>query len=713
VGRAGIRPRLAIVGGGGAMGRLFARLLGGAARELYLFDFFGSGPRPANVSQALDEIRSGVGARGFVGPAAGLIPSGTESGGPDTTLWRIASGDLHGERAIARLAPGPDPAGDRFAWPTNVLPLGPLVEQIAALNASGCTVVAGPPADAPVLLPKSDVILLALGFESQAAYAENVRFYAPWLRPGALVVDLGSTKSRPMATLARELPTDVGLLGAHPLFGPTVSDLTGLIVAAVDSEPGRADSPWQGWFLEQLAELRMIVVPATAEEHDDAMGFVQALTHFALLAFAYTFVRLDRDPADLLTLRTPVFEPLLYLAARVAYLARSSPDTYRAIQTFSTRPDARLAFLEAAHEVLAAIEQTPAGAAPGSGDRADPLTALFRRYGEPWSPEGRDRRDRQRREHLLEMGVRLVDHLNDLRQEIVGAVGQVRAIEERRAGQPRRVVVGVVDLDLLDPGKYDVASRIRLRRLNLSVGSTHGGAVSRAPGGDDTGSDLVIPLARARILRDDELLSWLYETDQLIERRSFPLTVPDWFDEDVLSRLLKGRPGFPESGASQIWHASLRAAGDGRSPGPGTRAALLTLAIVVHPSELVAARQEVQQSGEDAFRAALSRIEADLAEVRRQTPGATDEAVRPALLREKDRLKHARKALIDRRTAEVDREVRRLIRGRVQRICEETIDWLLRRGCSLGNVAFRSAPGRTGPNAGVFDSPLKEREQGR
>ena len=63
-----------------------------------------------------------------------------------------------------------------------------------------------------------------------------------------------------------------------------------------------------------------------AREHDDAMAFVQALTHFALLSFAYTFVRLDQDPADLLPLRTPVFEPLLYLASRVAYLARTSPD---------------------------------------------------------------------------------------------------------------------------------------------------------------------------------------------------------------------------------------------------------------------------------------------------------------------------------------------------------------------------------------------------
>src|SRR5262249_55481188 len=45
VGEPGERPRLAIIGGGGAMGRLLARSLRDAVRELYLVDFFGTGPR--------------------------------------------------------------------------------------------------------------------------------------------------------------------------------------------------------------------------------------------------------------------------------------------------------------------------------------------------------------------------------------------------------------------------------------------------------------------------------------------------------------------------------------------------------------------------------------------------------------------------------------------------------------------------------------------
>src|SRR5262249_51367590 len=232
------------------------------------------------------------------------------------------------------------------------------------------------------------------------------------------------------------------LLGAHPLFGPTVSELTGMIVAVVPPSEARNAAVWRTWFLNQLARLRMIVSSTPAGEHDEAMAVVQALTHFVLLSYAYTFVRLDRDPLDLLAVRTPVFEPLLYLAARVAYLTRSSPDTYRAIQRLTARPEARVAFLDVARELLAAIDALPSEAADD-----DPLLVLFQRYGMPWSPDGQDRRDRQRREHFLDMGVRLVDNLNRLRQEVVASVGQVRAVEERRVGQDARVLIGVVDLD--------------------------------------------------------------------------------------------------------------------------------------------------------------------------------------------------------------------------------------------------------------------------
>jgi hypothetical protein len=280
------------------------------------------------------------------------------------------------------------------------------------------------------------------------------------------------------------------------------------------------------------------------------------------------------------------------------------------------------------------------------------------------------------------MGARLVDDLNHLRQEVVAAAGQVRAVEERRGSQPARIVIGVVDLDLLDPGKWDVASRIRLRRMNLPLGSVLGESA-------ESGADYVIPLSRARLLADPELLDWLFRTDQLVERRAFSLRVPRWFDHEVLTRLLRGlscdeddagKLVFAPSGASQVWDASLEASGDEPSDDNRPRR-VLSLAIVAHPAELLARRRAIQRTGVLADESRLAGLDAALADTYHRLAGTADATERTKLDRAKDRLKHERKAAIDRRAAAIDRAVRRATRDRVQRIAETALQWLLEHGC--------------------------------
>ncbi|MGH2458680.1 MAG: prephenate dehydrogenase dimerization domain-containing protein, partial [Chloroflexota bacterium] len=557
--------------------------------------------------------------------------------------------------------------------------LSELIDQLGGDDPEGCTVVAVGPNDAAKLLPRADLTVLAIGLEGKSSFADAIGHYARWFRPNSLVVDLGSTKAEPLDILDRTVDPRVGLLGAHPLFGPAVSDVTGLIVAVVDPPGGRAVSPWREWFLARLAEQRLIVTPTTAVEHDDAMSFVQALTHFTLLSFAYTFVRLDQDPAELLKFRTPVFEPLLYLASRVAHLARTNPDTYRSIQYHTRRPDVRAAFLAAATEIVSAVDAGHPGTdAEPPGASPDRLAQIFARYGAPWSPDRSDRRDRQRREHFLEMGARLVDGLNRLREDVVSSAGQVRAVEERRRGQPPRVVVGIVDLDLLDPGKQDVASRIRLRPINLVLGSAQGGE-----GADPDGThDLIIPLARARVLGDDELFDWLLRQGDLVERRSCDLLVPRWFDGQILTRLLKGFPHDRAERSSRVWEVEVEAI----EPSPtsttvpsGQVAARVTLSIVSHPAEIVETRRAVQRSVASESDTRLRELDSAISRARLATPRG---AVPRELARNKDDLKRQRKRLTDWRTMVVDREVRRLTRLRVHEIYQGTLSWLNQHGCS-------------------------------
>jgi prephenate dehydrogenase len=99
---------------------------------------------------------------------------------------------------------------------------------------------------------------------------------APHLRPGALVIDVGSVKMLPVQWMQQILPAHVDLVATHPLFGPQ---------SARDSLQGLrfVVCPVRGDRHEKVAAfgraLGLTVTVTTPEEHDREMAYVQALTH--------------------------------------------------------------------------------------------------------------------------------------------------------------------------------------------------------------------------------------------------------------------------------------------------------------------------------------------------------------------------------------------------------------------------------------------------
>src|SRR5438067_2296591 len=62
-----------------------------------------------------------------------------------------------------------------------------------------------------------DVVVVAV---PMAAVESVFTELAPHLAPGALVVDVGSVKMRPVRWMTELLPAHVDLVATHPLFGP-------------------------------------------------------------------------------------------------------------------------------------------------------------------------------------------------------------------------------------------------------------------------------------------------------------------------------------------------------------------------------------------------------------------------------------------------------------------------------------------------------------
>ncbi|WP_343616542.1 prephenate dehydrogenase/arogenate dehydrogenase family protein [Novosphingobium sp.] len=62
-----------------------------------------------------------------------------------------------------------------------------------------------------------DIVVLAVPVAALGALCAQI---APLLRPGALVMDVGSVKVEPARIMVAQLPPHVSVIATHPMFGP-------------------------------------------------------------------------------------------------------------------------------------------------------------------------------------------------------------------------------------------------------------------------------------------------------------------------------------------------------------------------------------------------------------------------------------------------------------------------------------------------------------
>jgi prephenate dehydrogenase len=111
-----------------------------------------------------------------------------------------------------------------------------------------------------------------------STFRDNLKTMAPLLKPGALVIDVCSVKEYPVQWMSAELPESVSILATHPMFGPD---------SAADSLQDRKICLCRVRMPEKqyhkiknyLASKGLIVIEATAREHDEQIATSLSLTH--------------------------------------------------------------------------------------------------------------------------------------------------------------------------------------------------------------------------------------------------------------------------------------------------------------------------------------------------------------------------------------------------------------------------------------------------
>jgi len=130
-----------------------------------------------------------------------------------------------------------------------------------------------------------------------SALEQTVAAIAPLLRPGTLVLDVGSVKTLPAEIMRRGLPAHVDIVATHPLFGPqsAAAGIAGLKIAVCPIRG--AAGPRVGAFLRHSLGLEVIMT--TPEAHDREAATVQGLTHL----IAKVLVQMEPLPTRMTTRR--------------------------------------------------------------------------------------------------------------------------------------------------------------------------------------------------------------------------------------------------------------------------------------------------------------------------------------------------------------------------------------------------------------------------
>jgi prephenate dehydrogenase len=197
---------------------------------------------------------------------------------------------------------------------------------------------------------ESDIVLVSVLVEKTV---EVIREVAPRMHAGSLIMDVTSVKSGPVKAMKTYAPKGVEVLGTHPMFGPTMPTLRGqtIILTPVQGKSEKWLPVIRSLFEADGARIEIL----EADEHDEIMAVVQALTHFAYIGIGAALKALDFDVERSRKFMSPVYEIMIDFVGRIL---DQNPELYAAIQKNPKAMKVRQTFVT---ECMRLCEKTDAG----------------------------------------------------------------------------------------------------------------------------------------------------------------------------------------------------------------------------------------------------------------------------------------------------------------------------------------------------------------
>lgn len=181
------------------------------------------------------------------------------------------------------------------------------------------------------------------------ATEEVIRRVGPLVREGGLLMDVTSLKQAPVRAMLESSRCEV--IGAHPMFAPSVGSVHRQVVALC---PARGER-WLEWVRGVLLSQGAEIIVCTPEQHDRAMSVIQVLRHAATIAFGRALHQLGVDIEDSLRYSSPIYRLELIMTGR---LFGQDPELYADLGLGNPHRRRAVDALEAAVEGIAEIVRT-------------------------------------------------------------------------------------------------------------------------------------------------------------------------------------------------------------------------------------------------------------------------------------------------------------------------------------------------------------------
>ncbi|MGN0176727.1 MAG: prephenate dehydrogenase [Methanobrevibacter sp.] len=188
----------------------------------------------------------------------------------------------------------------------------------------------------------SDILIVSVPIH----HTSNViREVAPFMKAGALMIDVTSVKEEPSKTMAEALPSTVEYIPTHPIFGPRTTELDNQVIVLTATKKGK----WYEKVYNYLNKQHMRIIETTAQKHDHMMSIVQVLTHFSFISTASAIEKLKINISETEDYESPIYNLMIDMIARI--VAQNPYLTYYIQSMNNNGPKIRNTFADAVIEL--------------------------------------------------------------------------------------------------------------------------------------------------------------------------------------------------------------------------------------------------------------------------------------------------------------------------------------------------------------------------